>query len=61
METKINMEMCGRCEKKITYNLIESFGRDHHDPDEMMCGECFADACGRADAMAYSLKEEAYA
>lgn len=54
----IDMVMCGKCDKKITYNLIASFGNDHHDPDETMCADCFADACGRADAYAYSLKEE---
>ena len=50
--------MCGHCEKKITPNLIASFGSDHHDPDEIMCADCFSEACSRADAYAYSLKEE---
>ena len=56
--TKIDLVMCGHCEKKITPNLIASFGADHHDPDETMCDDCFANACGAAEAMAYSLKEE---
>lgn len=57
-EGEIEMEMCGHCEKKITTNLIASFGADHHDPDEMMCADCFAGAMDKADAMAESLTEE---
>jgi len=57
-ETKIEMVMCGFCEKKITPNLIASFGADHHDPDEVHCEDCFGGAMDKADAMAYSLKEE---
>lgn len=55
---EIEMAMCGHCEKKITTNLIASFGADHHDPDEMMCADCFAGAMDKADAMAESLTEE---
>lgn len=57
-EGEIELYMCGSCEKKITLNQIASWGNDHHDPDQMMCEDCFADACDRADAYAYSLKEE---
>lgn len=49
METKIEMVMCGHCEKKITPNLIASFGADHHDPDEIYCESCFGYAEARAD------------
>jgi len=58
MEKNIELVMCGSCDTKITPNLIASFGNDHHDPDEMMCANCFAGACDRAEARAYSLKEE---
>ncbi len=54
---EIEMYMCGSCDTKITPNLIASFGNDHHDPDEMMCENCFAGACDRADAYYDSLME----
>lgn len=48
-ETKIDLYMCGHCDKKITSNLIASFGNDHHDPDEMYCGDCFDEAVAKAE------------
>ena len=50
METNIEMVMCGHCEKKITPNLIASFGNDHHDPDEMMCESCFNGRIAKAES-----------
>ena len=58
METKIEMYMCGSCEKKITPNLIASWGNDHHDPDEMRCEDCTGYAEVRAEAYYDSLREE---
>lgn len=52
METKIEMVLCGHCDKKITPNLIASFGEDHHDPDEIYCDDCFGEALARAENMA---------
>lgn len=49
---EIEMYMCGHCDKKITPNLIASFGNDHHDPDEMYCEDCFGGALARAENMA---------
>lgn len=49
METKIDMYMCGHCDKKITPNLIASYGNDHHDPDEMACWDCFNGLIARAE------------
>lgn len=51
-EGEIELVMCGNCEKKITPNLIASFGVDHHDPDEMMCANCFAGRITRAESYA---------
>lgn len=48
----IEMVMCGSCEKKITPNLIASFGANHHDPDEIMCEDCFAGRITRAESYA---------
>ena len=45
------MVMCGKCDKKITPNLIASFGNDHHDPDEVHCEDCFSGAVARAESM----------
>lgn len=50
IDGEIEMVMCGSCEKKITPNLIASFGADHHDPDEMMCADCFAGRITRAES-----------
>lgn len=50
-EIKLDMTMCGHCDKKITYDLIASFGADHHDPDEMMCWDCFNGILDKADNM----------
>lgn len=49
--TKIEMVMCGHCEKKITPNLIASFGADHHDPEEMSCRDCFNGIISRAEML----------
>lgn len=49
---KIEMVMCGHCEKMITPNLIASFGADHHDPDEMSCWDCFNGIIARAEMRA---------
>lgn len=54
-EGEIEMVMCGHCEKKITPNLIASFGADHHDPDETMCADCFAGAIDTAEARTETL------
>lgn len=53
--------MCGSCEKKITPNLIASFGSDHHDPDEMRCEDCFNGLIARAENMADMSREDAWA
>jgi len=50
--TEIELVSCGSCEKKITPNLIASFGADHHDPDEMMCADCLAGSITRAESYA---------
>ena len=47
---EIEMVMCGHCEKKITPNLIASYGADHYDPDEMHCEDCFNGQIARAEA-----------
>ena len=49
---EIEMVMCGSCEKKITPNLIASFGNDHHDPDEIRCEDCSNRDTARAESMA---------
>lgn len=51
MATKIEMVMCGKCEKMITPNLIAAFGADHHDPEEMMCWDCFNGVLDKADVI----------
>ena len=50
--TEIEFASCGKCEKKITLNLIASFGADHHDSDEIMCEDCFAGRITRAESYA---------
>ena len=46
---EIELIPCGHCEKKITPNLIASFGADHDDPDEMYCWDCFNGIIARAE------------
>jgi len=46
----IGMVMCGNCDKKITYNLIASWGTDHHDPSEIRCEDCFNGLIARAES-----------
>ena len=53
--TKIEFAECGKCYKKITPNLIASFGADHHDPDQTLCESCFAGAIDTAEARAETL------
>ena len=49
-DEEVPMVMCGHCDKKITYNLIASFGADHHDPDEIHCEDCLGEAEARAES-----------
>lgn len=49
---EIKLYECGHCEKMITEDLIASWGADHHDPEEMMCGDCFNGVIARAELVA---------
>lgn len=61
METQLYMLMCAGCDRKITPDLIGTYGKDHHDPDEMRCVDCLNGLIARAENMAEMSREDAWA